>query len=378
MMQSLKRLYADFRGFDEVGSAVPMMDGPLKPNTALDQAPITLNLPEIDNLTAVTGGLACSQGRTLLRLESAMQTDGLPALKAVSERSLPADISCLATDGEKALAIGCDGQGIEIHGGRHHGLRIEAVNGTKLGTPTAALFLDPDTLIIANGSADYGMADWKRDLMNHGSSGSIWRVSLGAQVQPAVLLARNLAFPYGLAVAPDNKLFVSESWRHRVIAIDAASSQPPRIVLADLPAYPSRITSSESGYWLALFAPRNQLVEFVLREEAYRRKMVANIDPAYWIAPALVSGISFLEPIQGGARKKLNMLKPWSPSWSYGLVVQCDKAMRPIESFHSRADGHVHGVTSLSEYGGYLFVAAKGSGAVVALNAQSAEADSNR
>ena len=34
------------------------------------------------------------------------------------------------------------------------------------------------------------------------------------------------------------------------------------------------------------------------------------------IAPALATGKSFLEPIQGGARKKLNMLKPWSPTWS--------------------------------------------------------------
>ena len=46
MIAALKRLYADFRGFDEIGSAVPMMDGPLKPNTALDAAPIVLRLPE--------------------------------------------------------------------------------------------------------------------------------------------------------------------------------------------------------------------------------------------------------------------------------------------------------------------------------------------
>ena len=85
----------------------------------------------------------------------------------------------------------------------------------------------------------------------------------------------------------------------------------------------------DGGFWLALFAPRNQLVEFVLREDKYRRRMIDGVDPAYWIAPALASGESFLEPIQGGARKKLNRLKPWSPSWSYGLVARCDAAMRP-------------------------------------------------
>ena len=42
----------------------------------------------------------------------------------------------------------------------------------------------------------------------------------------------------------------------------------PQAVLSDLPAYPGRIAPArDGGFWLALFAPRNQLVEFVLRED---------------------------------------------------------------------------------------------------------------
>ena len=41
--------------------------------------------------------------------------------------------------------------------------------------------------------------------------------------------------------------------------------------------------------------------------------------------------------------------------------------MRPIASFHSRADGNIHGVTALVESGGALLVGAKGSGAIVRL-----------
>jgi hypothetical protein len=92
------------------------------------------------------------------------------------------------------------------------------------------------------------------------------------------------------------------------------------------------------------------------------------MDPNYWIAPSLSSGASFLEPIQGGARKKLNMLKPWSPSWSYGLLARCDAAMRPVRSLHSRADGAIHGVTSCCEFDGTLYVAAKGTGRIVAID----------
>jgi hypothetical protein len=358
MMEALKRLYAGFRGFDEAGSAVPMMDGPLKPNTTLDEAPVVLRLPEIDNLTATPEALFASQGAGLLRLRISGD-----AMEASEVRAFSSAITCLAAAASGVLAIGLDGQGIVIQGGRHDGVQIKELNGTPLRSPTAALFLDPDTLVVANGSAEFMMADWKRDLMNRRSTGSVWRIALNGK--DATPLARNLAFPNGLAPGAGT-LLVSEAWRHRVVALD--DGKTPRAVLSELPAYPSRIVpASAGGYWLAMFAPRNQLVEFVLREEEYRRRMVATIDPAYWIAPSLSSGASFLEPIQGGARKKLNMLKPWSPSWSYGLVVRCDANMRPFESFHSRADGAFHGVTSLAEHSGSLFIGAKGSGAVARL-----------
>jgi hypothetical protein len=359
MMEALRRLYAGFRGFDEAGSAVPMMDGPLKPNTVLDEAPVVLRLPEIDNLTAIPAGLFGSQGAGLFRLRILGE-----AMESVEERTFSSAITCLAADASGALAIGLDGQGIMIHGGRHDGLQIKELSGAALRSPSAALFLDPDTLVVANGSAEFMMADWKRDLMTRRSSGSVWRIALGESGE-AIPLARNLAFPYGLARDASGGVLASESWRHRIVALDSGKL---RTMLTELPAYPARIApAADGGHWLALFAPRNQLVEFVLREESYCRRMVTTIDPAYWIAPSLVSGTSFLEPIQGGARKKLNMLKPWSPSWSYGLVVRCDAQMRPLESFHSRADGAFHGVTSLAESDGSLFVGAKGSGAIAQL-----------
>ncbi|MES1152457.1 MAG: hypothetical protein ABUL54_11210 [Dongia sp.] len=346
---------------------MPMMDGPLKPNTALDEAPIVLRAPEIDNLTVTQDGLLASQGASLLTL-----TPRGDALVSAQRQVFEAPIASLASDGRGAVAVGLDGVGVRILGGAHDGVTIvELGGGAILCSPTAAVFADPDTLLVANGAVDAPASEWKRDLMNRRASGSVWRVTLGSAPQ-AVPLARNLAFPDGLALGKDGTVLVSEAWRHRVTAVDAAT---PKTVLSELPAYPSRIVAAEGGgYWLALFAPRNQLVEFVLREEGYRRRMVETIDPAYWIAPALSSGASFLEPIQGGARKKLNMLKPWSPSWSYGLVVRCDAAMRPLASFHSRADGSIHGVTSLAEINGRLLVGAKGSGVVVALGPDAQEA----
>ncbi|HWJ73894.1 MAG TPA: hypothetical protein VNX29_12070 [Kaistia sp.] len=364
MISALKRAYAEFRGFDVDGRAILPMEGPLKPNTALDDAAVALALPDVDSLVAISGGLVCSTGAELLTLElRADPARRTPGLAIAARQTLSGPISAIASDGSNALAIGIDGEGITILGGRHDGRTIREAGGTALNCPTAVLFAGADVLIVANGSNMVKAADWKRDLMGRGRSGSVWKIDLASG--EATVISRDLAYPSGLA-ASGNDILVSEAWRHRVVAFGGGRTDA-EVRLEDLPAYPGRIVPAAGGFWLSLFAPRNALVEFVLTEDAYRREMMETIDPAYWIAPALMSGRSFLEPIQGGARKKLNMLKPWSPSWSYGLVALCDERMRPRASWHSRADGQVHGVTSLAERDGVLFVGAKGAGAIVAL-----------
>ena len=374
MIAALKRVYGRFRGFDLTDSAVPPMEGALKPNTALDAAPVVLALPGVDNLVTTVDGILCSVGKELLTLEPRPQPGtATPGLAISARRTFDRDIACVASDGADALAVGLDGQGVTIDGGRHDGRTLTEFGGRPLRCPTAVLFLDPDTLVIANGSADTDAGDWKRDLMCRGRSGSVWVVDLAAGGTKAECLAERLAFPSGLALGAAGDVFVSEAWRHRVVSVGRAGGQGAPL-LGDLPAYPGRLmTASDGTIWLALFAPRNSLVEFVLIEDGYRRRMVESIDPDYWIAPMLLGGRSYLEPIQGSARKKLNMLKPWSATWSCGLVAHCDGKMRPVASYHSRADGGVHGVTSLCEWGGMVFAAAKGSGKVVVIEGKRAE-----
>ena len=95
--------------------------------------------------------------------------------------------------------------------------------------------------------------------------------------------------------------------------------------------------------------------------------MIREIDADYWIAPCLRSGATPLEPTQQGGVKQLGVLKPWSPSRSYGLVARLDRRYRPIASLHSRANGRRHGVTSCLTVDRRLFFAAKGDGVVASL-----------
>ena len=147
--------------------------------------------------------------------------------------------------------------------------------------------------------------------------------------------------------------------------MSASDPGKPEILYADIPGYPGRLAASKDGHWLAVFAPRSQIVEFVLREPAYRSRMVAEVARPFWIAPKLRSGRSFYEPLQGGGVKHLGVLKPWAPTLSAGLCVGLDRNFQPRVSLHSRADGAVHGVTGVAEHDRHLFVAARGDGVVV-------------
>lgn len=358
---AIRRTFDRFMGGrGEFSITVPVMDGALKPNDYLERAASLATIECVDNAVAVGGRLLVSSGARILELSAGGD------VRVHSEHD--AAISCLAASKSGALAIGLDGVGVKILGGRHDGMLVERFAGGRLKCPTAAVFLDDDTLIASNGSAEFKAAEWSHDLVHHGRSGSVVRLDLsgGRHIQ----LAAGLHFPAGLCLREGAAgIVVAEAWRHRLVALDADAPSQPRELLAGLPAYPGRICQSASGgYWLALFAVRSQLQEFVLRENRFRRQMIAEIDPAFWIAPALSSGHSFKEPLQSGGVIRLGIHKPWAPTRSYGLVVRLDAELQPVWSAHSRADGQRHGITSLAEVDGGLAATSKGKGEVVLID----------
>jgi hypothetical protein len=162
-----------------------------------------------------------------------------------------------------------------------------------------------------------------------------------------------------VAAVGDDAAWVCESWRHRVVQVGGAASG--KAVIDGLPGYPSRIApAAGGGWWLTCFTLRTQLVEFVLREPAFRKRMLKEIDPRYWIAPALTSGNTFLEPMQGAHLKMMGVVKPWAPPRSYGLVIRLDQRGLIRYSLHSRFDGKHHGIVAAVEHGPWLYLISKG------------------
>lgn len=354
-MGLLARIAAVFGRGDEDGLSVPPMDGVLKPNNRLDTADHMLKLPEIDNLAVVSGVLHCSSGRNLFRVD-------LPQKKVERVRTFDGPITSLAASPLGAIVVAVEGHGVEYRD-RGSNWRRLSLDSAHHACVSACAFLNEDEVALAIGSLEHPMSGWKRDLMSHGHSGRvvIHRIATGE----TEIVSQGLAFPYGIAASPDGSLLVSESWRHRVVSLDRAGTATPIALLSDLPAYPARlIPLSDGGFSLSLFAPRRQLTELVLREDDYRREMMATIPEDVWIGPAFSDG-GEAEPLQAGSVRQMGVMKPWAPSRSYGLVVRLGRDLVPTASYHSRADGSMHGIASTAELDGFLYAASRGSGTLL-------------
>jgi len=349
----LRGMIDRFVGRGEAAITVPPMDGALRPNQRLEEAGVAIEARAPDNLVLHRGEVLFSSGRELRKL------DGGAVI-----RGFDRPIACVAAAADGRLAVGL--MGAEVVLVEPDGT-IASLPAAHASCATALAFLG-DALIVCRGSARYAADQWKRDLMEIGAggegSGSI--VLFPRDGAPRVLADR-LRWPFGVLPIRD-RIVASESWAHRLLLLDPQGSSRPQPVLLDLPGYPARLApASDGAAWLTVFAPRSQLIEFVLRENGYRRRMMSEIDSDYWIAPTLANGRSFLEPIQGGALKQMGVLKPWAPSRSYGLVIKLDDDFEPTLSLHSRADGSRHGTTSVLEHAQTLFVASKGGDVVLAM-----------
>lgn len=359
MIAALRRFSDNLLGRSDAAITVPPFDGALKPNQMLEEAAIVAELEAPEDIAADGHRLLVADGPRVLQLGEG----GLTEIAAF-DRPVTA-LACLADGG---LAVALDGREVRIVGGACDGARWDGAGGRGFAALNALSATADGRLLATDGSAGRPCADWSRDLMELGRSGRV--VELRPAGGEARVLADGLAYAFGACAAGD-RVWVSESWRHRVMAV---ATGRPETVLDRLPVYPSRLCpAAGGGFWLSAFTARTQLVEFVLREPVYRRRMMREIDPAFWVAPALTSGNTFLEPMQGAHIKTMGILKPWAPPRSYGLVVRLSDEGLPRYSMHSRVDGHNHGIVAVAELGDALYLLAKGPRRLLRLSIAEAE-----
>jgi len=328
---------------------IPPLDGAFRANNDLEDALIFCDLDRVDNLGIWKNQTIASSSDTLYTFSKTG--------KAKELQKYPAEIIAIAVSASDDLVIALDNGQLLINDRK-------AKLPASTSCITAVSFAPDGTLWLANGSASNPASAWVVDLMEKNASGSVWKKPPEAESFSKV--ADGLAYPNGL-LAENDSVVVSESWRHRLIKIDASSGKVSNLLL-HIPGYPAKLSPTGDGCaWLSVFAPRNRLIELVLRETHYRYDMMSSVPRQFWIAPALSSDNSFLEPLQCGGMKLMGVHKAWAPSRSHGMVVRLDASMMPTGSFHSRANGNKHGTCSAIEHDGRLLVAAKGGNCILAL-----------
>ena len=349
MIAGLQEFADRLLGRGDATITVPSFDGALKPNQILENAETVAQLDAPEDLATDGKALYVADGPAIRRVDGA---------NAAEVRRFDRAITALCCLPHGGVAVALDGNEVQVFASPSATAPSASFSDPAMNAVNALSPGPKGTLIATNGSSARPYRQWSHDLMERGRSGRVLVLDLaGGSVRT---VTDKTQFAFGACASGDNILF-SESWRHRVVAIMPDGRQ--KAVLDNLPVYPSRLSPAASGgFWLTAFTARTQLVEFVLRETAYRRRMMAEIDPEYWIAPKLKSGQSFLEPMQGAHLKTMGVVKPWAPPRSYGLVIRLNEDAVPLYALHSRVDGVNHGIVSAVEFGGALYALAKGPG----------------
>ena len=350
-----------FRNRDQ--HAIPAMDGAISPNDRLDAlAPIGAPLEGADDVAeGVDGALYVSGGRHVFRLTG----PGYETREVFAD--FDGNAGGLAVHPDGRLLVCVAGHGLAAVDARGGQTWLTQVEGQKLHCLTSVVAAADGTIFLTDGTTAHEPQDWCRDLMARNHLGRLLACGPGLD-NPRELL-RDLYYPNGLAIADNAQdLWFTESWNHRVsrAEISGGTIGRPRVVIGNLAGYPSRLGRAVGGgFWLALFGVRTHLVEFVLREDAYREEMIRTIPASLWVAPALSTSNHCHEPMQFGSIKALGIEKPWAPPRSYGLVIRIDEQGDPIESLHSRVGGRYHGITAARDVAQGLVIVSKGSGRII-------------
>ena len=164
-------------------------------------------------------------------------------------------------DGERGLlAIDTSGA-VRLLADSADGVRIEFADDLDVAADGKVYFSDASTKfgVRAQRDADASLLD----IIEHGAHGRLleWDPATGR----ATVVARGIDFANGVAMTPDQQaVLLCETGRYRILRVGIAGAERGRVtpVLEELPGFPDNISRAPDGtYWVALFAPRNALLD---------------------------------------------------------------------------------------------------------------------
>ena len=327
------------------------LEGALGPNDRLESAAAARVEAPDALVVAADGRLLVSSGARVLALAAWGEAPGLWA-------EFAAPVTALAASPGGRVAIGLRGGGLEL---RERDGRPSPGWGAPAGLKSVvdAMFLSEDELAIV----DFGfgadepvlsIAPW-----DDVGRGRLWAIP---RQGPPRVLVEGLWCPMGVGRDAEGGLVVSEFERARIVGLDG------RVRQAGLPGYLGRFAKTEAGYLLTCLSRRDPLIEFLKTEREFVKDMKARTPPSHWIAPRLDPQFRHDLPIELGATRLFGEVKPWAPSFSYGLVIELDARFSPLGSWQSRAHGRRHAISAALVWNGDIVAVSKASGELLKLD----------
>ena len=329
------------------------LEGVLGPNGLLDEAK-GLRVEAPDALAvAADGRLLFSSGSRVMALRS---WESEP--EAWAGFDAPVTALCCGPGG--LVAVGLAGGRLAMFDASGKPVEGWTLPAGRLASVVDCVFRSDDELLLVD--CGYGAdaellarASWDDD--GHGQL-----VSLRRSGETRIVMS-GLHCPMGVCLDAGGNALVSLLERAGIV--DATG----KAVQSGYPGYPGRLRRTATGYALAFLSRRDPLIEFLKTEHAFVAEMKAKIAPRHWIAPRINPEFSHDFPIELGATRLFGEVKPWAPSFSYGLVVETDGKLMPTGSFQSRANGQRHAICDVAVWDDALVAVSKASGEILNLGA---------
>jgi sugar lactone lactonase YvrE len=129
------------------------------------------------------------------------------------------------------------------------------------------------TIYFTDSSTRFGVDEWMADLLEHSSTGSLYRLTPDGEV---TRLVTGRPFPNGVALSGDQKtLFYAETASYGLYRLDLGTQGAEPELVTRIPGLPDNIARGSDGLiWVAIGSPRNALLDLLLPKAPVFRKAV--------------------------------------------------------------------------------------------------------
>jgi sugar lactone lactonase YvrE len=150
---------------------------------------------------------------------------------------------------------------------------LSEIDGRPMKFCNNADVLADGTIYFTDSSTRFGVAEWMADLLEHSSTGSLYRLAPDGEL---TRLATGRPFPNGVALSGDhNALFFAETGSYGLYKLDLTNAAAEPELVTMVPGLPDNIARGSDGLvWVAIGSPRNALLDYLLPKHPVLRKAV--------------------------------------------------------------------------------------------------------